>query len=116
MDYLNTLQNPNVFLQIGTNDGNDKFRELVIKYKPKIVILVEPNIQLYNNIKENYNTIKEHSYVIILSKCVYEKDNEEVSLFIPAKDGIYGNPGVQPERKQGNYLYNDKHFSLLSHR
>ena len=49
----------------------------------------------------------------IINKCIYHTDDKVVSLFIPAKDGVYGNPGVQPERKQGNYTYNNKHFSLI---
>ena len=104
------ISNCDVFMQIGTNDGNDKFKELVYKFKPKIVILIEPNSQLCNNIKENYKYIEN---VIIINKCIYEKDNQEVSLFIPAKDGVYGNPGVQPERVFGNFTYNNKHFSLI---
>lgn len=49
----------------------------------------------------------------IIHKVIYTKDNTEVSLFIPARNRIYGNPGVQPERKQGNYTYRHSHFSLL---
>lgn len=113
MNYLEQISNYDVFVQIGTNDNNDNFRGLVYKYKPKTVILVEPNYELYDDIKRNYRELEQVCNIIILNKCIYEKDNEEVSLFIPAKDGIYGNPGVQPERKQGNYLYNNKHFSLI---
>jgi FkbM family methyltransferase len=113
MAYLDKLSNHNVFVQIGTNDGNDKFKELVYKYKPQLIILVEPNGQLYNSIKEQYRGIENESNVIIVNKCIYEKNDEEVSLFIPAKDGVYGNPGVQPERALGNYTYNNKHFSLI---
>jgi hypothetical protein len=32
-----------VFFQIGSNNGNDLFRELVLRHQPDIVILVEPN-------------------------------------------------------------------------
>lgn len=113
MEYIQRNRNNNVFVQIGTNDGDDMFREIVIKFKPSTVILIEPNYQLYNTIKQNYSEIEKHSTVIILSKCIYERDDEEVSLFIPAKDGIYGQPGVQPERALGNYTYNNKHFSLV---
>lgn len=51
--------------------------------------------------------------VNIINKVIYTEDNKDLSLFIPAKDGIYGQPGVQPERKQGNYTYRHSHFSLL---
>ena len=113
MSYLEGLSNYDVFLQIGTNDGDDNFKQMVYKFKPKIVILVEPNDQLHQNIKENYKGIENETNVIILNKCIYNKDDEEVSLYIPAKDGVYGNPGVQPERALGNYTYNNKHFSLI---
>jgi len=51
---MEKLYNSNLFVQIGTNDGDDEFNKLVIKYKPKRVILVEPNSQLYTTILENY--------------------------------------------------------------
>jgi hypothetical protein len=41
-----------VFFQIGTNDGNDLFRELVIKNAPDCIILVEPNNLLIDEIKK----------------------------------------------------------------
>jgi FkbM family methyltransferase len=113
MNHLENIKNPSIFVQIGTNDGNDNFRNLVLKYKPKSVILVEPNYELISSIKYNYKSVEEFANVSIVNKCIYCKDNEEVSLFIPAKDGIYGNPGEQPERKLGNYTYNNKHFSLI---
>jgi hypothetical protein len=37
---LSNLESRKVFLQIGTNDGNDNFNKLVRKYKPDITILV----------------------------------------------------------------------------
>ena len=43
MNILNNRSNPKVFIQIGTNTGDDNFRKLVLKHKPKKVILVEPN-------------------------------------------------------------------------
>ena len=111
MQYIEKNSNNDVFVQIGTNDGNDLFRNIVYKLKPRVVILIEPNNQLYTTIKENYRDIE--SNVIIINKCIYDKDDEEVSLFIPAKNGIYGNPGEQPERVLGNYTYNTQHFSLI---
>lgn len=41
-----------VFFQIGTNDGNDDFRQMVNKEKPDLVILVEPNPDLIKHIKK----------------------------------------------------------------
>jgi FkbM family methyltransferase len=110
---MESLYHSDIFIQIGTNDGNDNFNKLVALYKPKHVILVEPNYELYQKIVNNYHAISQHTRVTIINKCIYQNDDETVSLFIPAKDGIYGNPGVQPERVQGNLVYSNKHFSLL---
>lgn len=37
-----------IFVQIGTNNGNDVFRDKIINDKPDLVILVEPNKLLIN--------------------------------------------------------------------
>lgn len=113
MEYIEKLSDHSVFVQIGTNDGNDKFRELVYKFKPKTVILIEPNSWLYTSINKNYQDIKDVCNVILIDKCIYDKNDEEVSLYIPAKDGIYGNLGEQPERAQGNHKYTHVNFSLI---
>ena len=34
------------FVQIGTNDGNDEFNEIVKEENPDLIILVEPNEKL----------------------------------------------------------------------
>lgn len=68
-----------VFFQIGTNDGNDRFRKLVINYKPDIVILVEPNNKLIQKIEKNYSDIKN---VHIYNNAVYYNNDEIVDLFI----------------------------------
>jgi hypothetical protein len=47
-----------VFFQIGTNNGNDLFRNKVKISQPDIVILVEPNKKLLDEIKKNYHAIK----------------------------------------------------------
>jgi FkbM family methyltransferase len=113
MEYINKLSEHNVFVQIGTNDGNDVFRELVYNFKPHTIVLVEPNSSLYPSIIQNYQEISQFSRIILVDKCIYDKNDEEVSLYIPAKDGIYGNPGEQPERPQGNHIYTHVNFSLL---
>ena len=82
-----------VYFQIGTNMGNDLFREMVIKHKPDLVILVEPNKNLVNNIKRNYNNIEN---VHIYNNAIYYNNDEEVELVIPAKNG-----------------YTTAHFSLI---
>ena len=93
-----------VFFQIGTNNGNDLFRDLVIKSKPDIVILVEPNEALVNEIKKNYSNIEN---VFIYNKAIYYNDDESLELYIPAKNGIMGT------RADNNHIYTDVNFSLL---
>ena len=93
-----------VFFQIGTNNGNDLFKELVIKNKPDIVILVEPNDNLINEIKQNYSNIKN---VYIYNNAIYYNDDEIIELYIPAKNGIIGT------RADNNIIYSHGHFSLL---
>ena len=93
-----------VFFQIGTNNGNDLFRELVIKNAPDCIILVEPNKLLIDEIKKNYNNIKN---VHIYNNAIYYNDDEIVELYIPAKNGIIGT------RADNGIVYADSHFSLL---
>jgi FkbM family methyltransferase len=93
-----------VFFQIGTNNGNDLFRELVIKNDPDMVILVEPNENLINEIKKNYINIKN---VHIYNNAVYYNNDEILELYIPAKNGIIGT------RANNNIIYDDGNFSLL---
>ena len=93
-----------VFFQIGTNNGNDLFRKLVIKNSPDFVILVEPNKLLIDEIKKNYNNIKN---VYIYNNAIYYNDDEIIELYIPAKNGIIGT------RADNGIVYSDVHFSLL---
>ena len=110
---MEKLYNSDLFVQIGTNDGGDLFNKLVKHFKPKRVLLIEPNDSLNPYILQNYKEVYDDLNIEIINKCIYDTDDKEVSLFIPAKDGVYGNPGVQPERKQGNLTYSNKHFSLI---
>ena len=48
------LKSNKVMIQIGTNLGRDIFRDLVQKYNPSKVLLIEPNSSLINDIKRNY--------------------------------------------------------------
>ena len=77
-----------IFFQIGTNNGNDLFRQLVFQNKPDIIILVEPNKSLIHEIEINYKDI---SNVYIYNNAIYYKNDELLELFIPAKKRIYGN-------------------------
>lgn len=93
-----------IFFQIGTNNGNDRFRKLVKNEKPNMVILVEPNESLINNIKLNYEGIDN---VHIYNNAVYYRNDEPIELYIPAKNGIMGT------QADNNITYNNGHFSLL---
>lgn len=93
-----------VFFQIGTNNGNDMFRELVLKNMPDCIILVEPNEKLINEIKQNYSGIEN---VYIYSNAIYYNDDEIIELYTPGKNGIAGT------RADNGIIYTDLHFSLL---
>lgn len=111
-NYLKNIPK-NVWIQIGTNDGNDNFLKYVSYFKPKKVVLIEANSSLIDKITKNYSHLIKDCEIIIINKTIYTDDNKSVSLFLPAENGIYGKPGVQPNRKQGNHLYTDGQFSLL---
>ena len=76
-----------IFFQIGTNNGNDLFRDLIKKSNPDLVILVEPNKTLIHQIKTNYKDVKN---VIIYNNAIYYNNDELIELYIPAKKGIMG--------------------------
>ena len=82
-----------IFFQIGTNNGNDVFRDKVKTDNPIQIILVEPNKSLINDIKNNYKDIEN---VHIFNNAIYYNNNEDVDLYIPKNNG-----------------YSTGHFSLL---
>jgi hypothetical protein len=93
-----------IFIQIGTNNGNDKFRSLVIKHKPQRIILIEPNQSLYETICKNYKGIPN---VTILNRAIYYNDNTLVDLYIGAKNKEYGS------KSDNGVVYSDAQFSLV---
>lgn len=93
-----------VYFQIGTNDGNDLFNSLVKSVKPKLVILVEPNIALVQEIKRNYKDVEN---VHIFNNAIYYHSDMEVELYIPACNGVYGT------KADNGFTYTHCHFSLL---
>jgi len=95
-----------VFFQIGTNNGNDRFRELVLSNSPDCVILVEPNASLIPEIQQNYSHIPNVN-VHIYNNAIYYNDEETVELYIASKNGVMGN------RADNGIVYSDIHFSLL---
>ena len=60
------------YFQIGTNDGNDNFRNLCIKHKPDMIVLVEANSKHLNSIQNNY---KSFVNVHTINKAIYYNDN-----------------------------------------
>ncbi len=93
-----------VYFQVGTNNGNDLFREKVIKDKPDLVILVEANPQMAPVINHYYKDIPN---VFIFNYALYYEDNKKVDLVIPTKQGEYGTTA------DNGVTYNHAHFSLL---
>jgi FkbM family methyltransferase len=77
---MKNIPNGAVLVQIGTNDGNDEFRELVRNTSPSKLILVEP-IKMFNeSILYNYKGIQN---VILENVAITNKKQGEVSLVIP---------------------------------
>jgi len=93
-----------VFFQIGTNDGDDLFRDIARAHRPDFVILVEPNVELADTIKKNYAGIDN---VIVYSRAIYYRSGEKVTLVAPAKNGHLG------MRADNGYSYTHLHFSLF---
>jgi FkbM family methyltransferase len=93
-----------IFFQIGTNNGNDLFREKVKEHQPDLVILVEPNKTLIDEIIKNYCDIQN---VYIYNNAIYYNNDETVELYIPAKNGIIGTTA------DNGITYDHPHFSLI---
>jgi FkbM family methyltransferase len=93
-----------VYFQIGTNDGNDRFMKKVRSEQPDLVILVEPNMELEPLIRKNYEGVKN---VFIFNKAIYYTNSSDVTLYIPAKKGVFGS------RADNGCVYQNSHFSLV---
>ena len=93
-----------VYIQIGTNDGNDNFWKLVLAMAPDLVILIEPNPALRHHIENNYRGIPG---VHILTRAIYYTDDTEVELYIPATRGIEGTPGTN------GHIFTHVNYSLV---
>jgi len=82
-DFLLKKVKNDVFVQIGTYDGNDEFRELVIELKPSTILLVEPNKDMIPIIAMNYNNI---SGVYIENVAIVASKEQEGILYLPRTD------------------------------
>lgn len=92
-----------VFMQIGTNDGNDEFIKIVKENNPSKIILVEPNFLLNEKIKENYKEIKNY---IIENYAITSENVGMVELVIPKNDPETG-------KSVNGVSYGNQHFSLI---
>jgi FkbM family methyltransferase len=94
------LEKNKVFVQIGTNDGNDHFKMLVSIFHPSKVVLVEPNRQLFLSIATNYNMLGIPN-VFIENVAITNIPQGLVQLVIPDINQHNGN------------RYHSGHFTLL---
>jgi FkbM family methyltransferase len=85
------LQHNKVFMQIGTNNGNDDFLKLVKRNKPSKIILVEPNKSCIPKIQNNYKGIEN---VFVENVAITKTDEGLVKLVIPKNKSVYGNPAT----------------------
>jgi FkbM family methyltransferase len=69
-----------IFVQIGVNNGNDEFNQMVKDSQPSIVILVEPNKSLNEEIFHNYSGIDN---VFLENVAITEINKGIVKLVIP---------------------------------
>ena len=95
--------NNDIFVQIGTNNGNDEFRDLVKKLKPSKIILIEPCKYLNEQIKNNYMGIE--NYHIENYAITNEENRGIVKLCYPK---------TQENGKSVNgFTYSDGGYSLI---
>jgi FkbM family methyltransferase len=82
-----------VLVQIGTNDGDDRFNRICRRSKPSKVILVEPFAEHNDSIRRMYRKV---GNVVIENVAITESERGEVTLAIPKDRG-----------------YSNSHFSLI---
>jgi FkbM family methyltransferase len=94
-----------IYIQIGTNDGNDLFRQMCMHSpRPTHIILIEPNTSLIPSIRHNYEGIDN---VTIVNKAIYHTSGLHVELCIPAHQGRYGS------QASNGCVYTHVNFSLV---
>lgn len=84
------------FIQIGTNDGNDEFNEIVKQENPDLVILVEPNKNLNSKIDQMYSDVSNY----VIENVAINLERGSCKLYYP----IDHFTGIQ---------FYDVHFSLV---
>ena len=98
------IQKNKVLVQIGTNDGNDEFRDVVLRSNPTKVILVEPNSSLNDKIHLNYNGVRE----MYLENVVITDIDKGIQNLVKPKNII-----TSTGRYYKGLNYTSKHYSLL---
>lgn len=91
-----------IFVQIGVYDGMDEFREFVKFETPDLLILVEPNSEMNDKIRQAYSKIIFPADLVIENVAITEEDKGEVNLYHPKRRG--------KRTYEGKY---NKCFSLL---
>ena len=99
--FLDKKKRTDVFVQVGTNNGADRFKDVVRDYKPGVVLLVEPNPQLIQEIKNNYKDI---SGVVIENVAIADKEGV-IDLYLPWMD--------DRGRAKNGYYYTHSEFSAV---
>jgi FkbM family methyltransferase len=99
-----------VFVQIGTNNGQDTFNKVVKYSSPSKIILVEPNKEFNALINESYSSI---SNVFIENVAITDKSDELVKLVIPKKIIPFRKGHVKGKKTVNNVAYLDVNFTLL---
>lgn len=103
IDFMKTnmeIEENKVFVQIGTNNGNDDFNKIVKRFNPSKVILVEPNEKLNNEIYKNYEGVD----FILENVAITDVNKDKVELVIP--EHVNG-------RAVNGFSYGHACFSLL---
>ena len=91
-----------VFIQIGTNSGNDEFLLRVRKESPDFVILIEPNPVWNETIRKNYQGVEN---MVLLNIAITDTNQDSVKLYIPKTDA----KGIA----KNGYGYGTNNFSIL---
>lgn len=92
------LREGKVWVQIGTYDGRDAFRNLVSVFTPSQIVLVEPNEKMNKRIHKNYKGIPNY---VIENSAIMEVTKGMVDLVHPAD---------VPRKEKGHY---NECFSLV---
>jgi FkbM family methyltransferase len=87
----------NTYVQIGANVGNDEFQRMIEGLTESVrVVLVEPNVQLLNELQSNYSTLSKKHNIIYFNKGISVKEGE-------ANLHLYGHSGLSSLMRRKTY-------------